>query len=183
MIEPIKRIGSPVLLLMLVLLQVTPVLARDDDLIQREIEAQIAESTVLRDTQIRVQVEERLVVLTGQVRFYEQKLISDRIAWTTPGVREVDNELQVKPKLPLSDAAIERKIRDIVKVYQRFHSAEVVVGVDNGVVSIQGSFSAIGDPVFLKHKVAEIEGVLIVNINAAFLAHLSGTWVAQAKRH
>jgi len=38
------------------------------------------------------------VVLTGKVRLYEQKLIADRIAWTTPGVFEVDNEIQVVSK-------------------------------------------------------------------------------------
>jgi len=171
----IKRITTPVVLLMLVLIQVTPALARDDDLIQREIEAQIAESSMMRDTRITVHVDEQLVVLTGQVRFYEQKLISDRIAWKTLGVLEVDNEVHVTPKLPLSDVAIERKTREIVKAHVRFHAAEVVVTVDNGVVSIEGSFSAIGDPIFLKHKVAEIEGVLDININAAFLARLTGS--------
>ena len=100
MSESMMRTGGPVLLLILVLFQVTPVLARSDDLIQREIEAQIAGSTMLRDTLIEVHVEQRLVVLTGQVRLYEQKLISDRIAWTTLGVFEVDNEIRVVPKVP-----------------------------------------------------------------------------------
>ena len=140
MSEPMKYIVGTVLFLILGLFQVSPALARSDDLIQREIEAQIAESTMLRGTRIEVQVEQRLVVLTGRVRLYEQKLVSDRIAWTTPGVFEVDNEIRVVPKVPLADAAIERRIREIIKTHQRFHGAGVVVAVDNGVVSIQGSF-------------------------------------------
>jgi hypothetical protein len=174
MSEAMKRIGAPVLLLMLALFQVTPALAQSDDLIQREIEAQIAGSTMLRGTRIEVHVEQRLVVLTGQVRLYEQKLISDRIAWTTPGVFEVDNEIRVVPKVPLADAAIEQKIREIVNTDERFYGAGVVVAVDNGFVSIQASFSGVGDPVFLKHKVAEIEGVLDIEIRATFLARSSG---------
>ncbi len=175
MSESMMRTGGPVLLLILVLFQASPVLARSDDVIQREIEAQIAESAILRDTLIEVRVEKRLVVLTGQVRLYEQKLISDRIAWTTLGVFEVDNEIRVAPKVPVADAAIEHKIREIVKTDERFHGVGVVVAVDNGVVSIQGSFFGLSDPVFLKHKVAEIEGVVDINIRATFLARSSGT--------
>jgi len=168
--EVMKRIGGPVLLLILTLFQVAPVLARSDGLIQHEIEAKIAGSTMLRDTQIEVHVEQRLVVLTGQVRLYEQKLISDRFAWTTQGVFEVDNEIRVVPKVPLADGAIEQKVKEIVNTYERFHGSGLVVKVDNGVVSIDGSFSGMGTPVFLKHKVGEIEGVVGIEIHATFLA-------------
>lgn len=170
-----KGIGGSVLLLILVMVQVSPALARSDDLIQREIEAQIAGTTLLRGSQIEVRVEQRLAVLTGQVRLYEQKLISDRIAWTTLGVFEVDNEIRVVPKVPLADAAIEQKIREIVSTYERFHGSGLVVKVDNGVVSIDGSFTGLGSPVFLKHKVGEIEGVVDINIHATFLAWSNGT--------
>ena len=169
-----KGIGGSLLLLILVMFQVTPVLARSDDLIQHEIEAKIAGSTKLRDTRIEVHVEQRLVVLTGQVRLYEQKLISDRFAWTTLGVFEVDSEIRVVPKVPLADAAIEQKIKGIVNTYERFHGSGLVVAVDNGVVSIDGSFSGMGTPVFLKHKVGEIEGVVDIKIHATFLAWSSG---------
>lgn len=171
MSERMNRVGRPVLLLILVLFQVAPVLAKsDDDLIRREIEARIAKSTILRDISINVHVEERLVVLTGQVRLYEQKLISDRIAWTTVGVFEVDNEIRVVPRLPLSDAAIERKIQEIVKAKGRFRDAGVVIRVNNGRVFLKGSFLDFRDPSSLKHKVAEIEGVVAIEISAAFLA-------------
>lgn len=165
-----KHIGGSVLLLILVLFQVDPVLARSDDLIKQEIEAKIAGSTMLRDARIEVHVEQRLVVLTGQVRLYEQRLISDRFAWTTLGIFEVDNEIRVVPKVPLADAAIERKIKEIVNTYERFHGAGLVIKVDNGVVSIDGSFYGMGTPVFLKHMVGEIEGVVDIKIHATFLA-------------
>ena len=64
------------------LLQPNPVLAGSDDLLQREIEGGIAESRELRDTQIKVHVEERLVVLAAHFRLYKQKMIGERIAWT-----------------------------------------------------------------------------------------------------
>ena len=73
----------------------------------------------LQDTRIDIHVQDRLVVLVGQVRLYEQKLFSDRIAWTTSGVFEVDNEIRVIPKLPISEEAIEREIPKIVTTVRR----------------------------------------------------------------
>ena len=170
MSEPMKHMGVPALLLVMSLLLPPPISAQDDDRIQRDIKAQMAESPMLRDAGIEIRVERRLVVLTGEVRLYEQRLIADRIAWTTPGVFEVDNEIRVVPKVPLSDPAIERKIREIIKRYPRFHAAGVTVAVDEGAVFIEGRFLGIGDPAFLKHKVAEIEGVVDIEIRADFLA-------------
>jgi len=170
MIIQTKSGALPLLFLIMTLFQVTPVLARSDDLLQREIEVQIAESEKLQGTRVEIHVEQRLVVLTGQVRLYEQKLISDRIAWTTPGVFEVDNEIRVVPKVPLSDVAIEQKIREIMKDSERFHATGGVVRVNNGEVFLVGSFLDFRDPSILKHKVAEIEGVVGIEIRATFLA-------------
>lgn len=174
-----RSIAGPFLVLILGLFQVTPVLARSDDIIQREIEAKIAESAELQGSRIEIHVQQRLVILTGEVRLYEQKLISERIAWTTLGVFEVDNEIRVVPKLPLSDAAIERKISEIVKGNERFHVAEVVVEVRMGKVLLKGTFVGFSDPLMLKYEVAEIEGVVDIEMNAAFLAYLSRSWPAQ----
>jgi len=56
MSEPMKPIVGPVLILLLVLFQATPVLAQSDDVIKREIEALLVEDTMLRDTRIKVHV-------------------------------------------------------------------------------------------------------------------------------
>lgn len=165
------KVGSlAVLLLLVVLFQAPPVLARSDDLIKQEIEAQVTESAALRSTRIAVYVEEQLVVLTGQVRLYEQKLVSERIAWTTPDVFDVHNEIRVLPKRALSDAAIERKIRELVKADERFRPAGLSIRVEGGKVFLKGSFLNLRYPSMLKHKVAEIEGVIDIEISTKFLA-------------
>ena len=171
--KTMKHITGPILILILALFQVAPALARSDHFIQAEIEAQLAESEELRGTKIEVHVEQRLVVLSGTGRLYEQKLISERIAWTTPGVSEVDNEIKVVPTLPMSDVAIEWKTKEIVKFNVRLNAAAIVVVVKNGVVTIQGSFSEISDLVFLKHEVAKIEGVVDIRVTGGVIARLS----------
>jgi osmotically-inducible protein OsmY len=173
--EPMKRIIRLVLLLILPLFEVTPALARSDHFIKEEIEAEFAESEKLRDAKIEVHVEQRLVVLTGTSRLYEQKLISERIAWTVPGVSEVENEIRVVPILPMSDAAIEWKIKEIVKFNIRLHAAGIVVVVKDGAVTIQGSFSETSALIFLKHEVAKIEGVVDIKITGKVIARSSIT--------
>ena len=165
-----KRNLGALLVLTLCMLHTASVLARSDDIILREIEAKIAELETLRETQIQVNVENRLVVLTGEVRFYEQKLISERVAWTTPGIYEVDHEIQVEPKVPLTDTAIERSIWKIVKANERFRTSALTVTVREGRVTINGTFVSYSDPSLLKHKVAEIEGVIDIDMAARFLA-------------
>lgn len=172
MTGPGRRMGKLALWLILGLLQTTPLLAREDYFIEKEIEARFSAEERLRDTGIEVHVERQLVVLTGQVRLYEQKLIGGRIAWTIPGVVEVDNEIRVLPKLPLSDAAIERTIREIMKSDDRFQEIKAEIRVNKGKVQILGSFLGFGDPTILKHRVAEIEGVVDIEIRASFFAWL-----------
>jgi len=170
MLKPTKYRTITAIILALGLFKSSTALSGDS--IQQRVEARIASSEQLRDTRIGVHVEASLVILTGEVRLYEQKLISERLAWTTPGVFEVDNEIQVSPKLPLSDTAIERKIREIVHAHERFRAAAVVVKVANGMVRLHGSFLGYSDPSDLKHRVAEIEVVIGIEVSAWFLARL-----------
>lgn len=86
----------------------------------------------------------------------------------------MDNEIRVMPKIPLTDTAIERKVMEIVIADDRFRAAGVSVQVSNGKVLLRGNFVNFSDPTALKHKVAEIEGVIGVDMHAMFLANLGG---------
>ena len=166
----VKNNALPVLLFITTLIQTNAALARSDDLIKSEIEAKISETTALQNTPIKVDVEQKMVILSGQVRLLEQKLITERIAWTTMGVSEVDNEIQVVPKIPLADVGIEKKIKMIIKSDTQFVTAGIAVMVVDGEVVLSGSFINLRDPSRLKHKVAEIEGVVDIKMNASFVS-------------
>ncbi len=114
-------------------------------------------------------VRDRLLILTGEVRLYEHKLIIGRIAWTARNAFEVDNEIHVLPRVPLSGRAIERRIREIVKSSERLRAARIAAAVVQGKVLIEGSFLDFSEPTDLKHSVAAIEGVVDIDIQAVFL--------------
>jgi osmotically-inducible protein OsmY len=62
---------------------------------QKSIEAALHRSWAINDENIRVHVEGRTVKLIGTVASLYQKEEAGRIAWKTPGIWHVDNELEV----------------------------------------------------------------------------------------
>jgi len=63
---------------------------------------------------------------------------------------------------------IYRKIREIIKAHRRLHGAQLTVIVKDRAVVLQGTFEHPRDVLFLKHKIAEIEGVIAIEIQASF---------------
>ncbi len=147
-----------------------PALAISDEVIKQRIEERAVETLELTDTTVRIDVGDGVVVLSGTVRFYAQKLIFDRIAWRTEGVEEVDNEIRVNPMLPLDDQSIKRKIHEIIRAHPRLHGIGAQIRVEKGAVFIRAAFRHPRDDVFLKHRVAEIEGVTAIEIDPTLIS-------------
>lgn len=75
----------------------------NDTLEQQEIEAALNRSWAIDDSNIRVSVLGRTVKLTGTVGSIYQKEEASRIAWKTPGIWHVENELAVDYDYALID--------------------------------------------------------------------------------
>ncbi len=162
------KVFASALAILLVAAHAALSMAQSDEWIKLAIEKEIANSPKLGGVQVRVLVEDGNVILLGPVRFYIQKMQIEKIAWQTEGVVEVDNEAHVVPQAPLSDVAIKRKILEIIGGHDRFLAAQIKVQVKEGSVSLDGTFPHPRDVIFLKHRVAEIEGVISVQFEIAF---------------
>lgn len=68
-----------------------------DKIEQQDVENAIARSWSINDNDIRVKVAGKTVSLTGTVTSWYQKEEAGRIAWNTPGIWLVDNELEIEP--------------------------------------------------------------------------------------
>src|SRR5262245_47280535 len=123
----------------------------------------------LEGTEVHVVVQSGQVVLSGTVYLYSQKLLYEHIVERTPGVVEINNDIRVVPRLPVEDAEIAEHIRTLIAGHQRFPNAEVTVDVTQGAVSLSGVFHDPGDVLLLTHQVAEIEGIVGLEVMARFI--------------
>jgi osmotically-inducible protein OsmY len=143
--------------------------AAGDREILEHIAVQTRHDERLEDTEVHIVVQSGQVILSGTVYLYSQKILYEHIVEQTPGVVEITNEVRVVPRLPVEDAEIARHIRTLIKGHQRFQNAAITVDVSQGTVSLSGTFHDPGDFLFLKHQVAEIEGVIRLEIRALFV--------------
>jgi hypothetical protein len=141
-----------------------------DDVIKKKIESEAVDTYNLRATKVKIAVENGNVVLYGTVDKYIQKMLYEKITWKTDGVVEVDNEIRVVPKFPQPDAAIERKVKEIVQTYRQFQGVKISVAVETGAVEVIITLNHPADVLFLKNKIAEIDGVISIDIMAKFIA-------------
>jgi len=167
-VNSIRSFILPVVAIIAMLIVVVWVdtLAVSDESIKNGIEGKVANTLELKEAKVNVVVEGGNVILYGTVVLYIQKMLYEQIAWKTVGIVEVDNETRVVPQLPQTDATIERKIMEIVHIHPKFQGTGLKVAVEDGTVSIAGTFEQPRDVLFLKHRVAEIKGVVAINLQA-----------------
>jgi len=168
-ITPRRSKGSVIVAALLFFILTPPQVSADTDgTIKQAIEEAAAKSPELRDAEVSVAVEKGRVILFGSVRLLLHKLTYAQIAWQTEGVVVVDNEIRVVPQASLSDAAIERKVWDIVELHEQFHASEFKVMVERGDVFLVATFDSPLDVILLRKSVAAIEGVITIEIEVAF---------------
>jgi len=144
-------------------------LAMSDKLIKQRIESKAADTFRLRGAKVDLAVENGYVVLYGTVDLYIQKMLYEQIVWKTKGVVEVDNEVRVLPGLPQSDEVIKHKIMELSQTHHRFRGINIVITVIKGAAHIRTTLEHPRDVLFLKHRVAEINGVTSIDIQAKFV--------------
>jgi osmotically-inducible protein OsmY len=142
--------------------------AGDREILER-IAVQTHHDERLEDTEVHIVVQGGQVVLSGTVYLYSQKMLYEHIVGRTRGVVEINNDIRVVPRLPVEDTEIADHIHTMIKDHQRFQNTELTIDVREGTVSLSGMFYDPGDVLFLKHQVAEIEGVIYLEIMARFV--------------
>ena len=158
-----------VLLIIAVLFGMSALAAAADEAgLRQRIQEQVRRDDQLEGTQVTVAVKGGEVVLSGTVRLYSQKMRYEQIVWRTAGVIDVDNEIRVHPHRVITDRDMKSRLLDIKLKYQRFQTSVIHVSVTNGHVTIRGTFHDASDVLFLKHRVAETEGVTRIEIEVKY---------------
>lgn len=157
-----------ILLTVLACVAIQPALAAANPALQARIEFQVQREPRLEGTEVQITTDAGNVVITGHVRLLSQKLLYEQIAWQTRGTVDVDSEIRVIPEPRVSDRQLQEAILAVVRHHEQLPSIDVAV--KDGVVIVHGTFTSASEVLFLKWRIAEINGVIRILIDSQFLA-------------
>jgi len=96
--------------------------------------------TYLKDDSIKTESKNGAVTLTGTVADESQKSMAENTVASLPGVKSVDNELQISGEQPAehSDAWITMKVKSALLFHRNVSATGTTVYTQAGVVTLQG---------------------------------------------
>lgn len=92
-------------------------------------------------SQIKVEVADGVVTLTGTVPSYGNRIAAESDAWAVRGIRDVRNDLIVRldpPETPQTDADIQRNVSSLLAWTPDIVGLDIQVTVQNGEVTLEG---------------------------------------------
>jgi osmotically-inducible protein OsmY len=133
--------------------------------------------TYLQADDIKVQSEDGIVTLTGTVSEESHKSLAEETVADLPGVKSVDNNLEVKgtPPAELSDAWITAKVKTIF-LFHKNVSAMTEVSTKDGIVTLQGRADNEAQKELTTEYAKDVEGVKGVK------NEMTGGTIAKKKR-
>ena len=121
--------------------------------------------TYLKDDEIVIQSRNGAVSLTGIVSENFHKALAGETVAGLPGVRSVDNRLEVKgaPPTANSDAWLRDKVKVALLFHRRVSGVTTVVEVKDGVVTLRGEAATQAQKELTTEYARDVEGVKVVN--------------------
>jgi len=151
----------------LVSLMVTASLVAQD--VDKRIESTFRSSyvfkTYLQGDDIQIHSQDGVVTLTGTVSEESHLSLAADTAADLPGVKSVDNKLEVKGGIPAkgSDAWIHMKVKTMLMLHRNLDGAVTEVTVEDGRVTLRGEADSRAEKGLATEYVKDIEGVKAVD--------------------
>ena len=121
--------------------------------------------TYLQDDDIKIQSRDGAVTLTGIVTENFHKSLATETVTDLPGVKSVDNKLEVKGAPPTANS--DAWLRDKVKVALLFHrsvsAAKTEVEVKDGIVTLRGEAASQSQKELTTEYARDVEGIKEIN--------------------
>jgi len=131
-----------------------------DDRIESSAKKSYVFRTYLKDDNIKVDSKDGVVTLKGTVSEESHKSLAEDTVEGLPGVKSVDNRLEVKGEkpTPASDDWISAKVKAAL-LFHRSVSAKTQVFVKDGVVTLRGASASQAQKDLSTEYAKEVEGV------------------------
>ena len=132
-----------------------------DDRIESAAQKSHVFKTYLKDDAIKTESKDGVVTLTGTVAQSSHKALAQDTVEGLPGVKSVDNQLNVKGESPAehSDAWLSTKVKTTLLFHRNVSASGTDVQVKNGIVSLRGEASSLAQKELTTEYARDVEGV------------------------
>lgn len=158
--KAINSITTMVAAISLLTLSATVQAENTDSRIESSAKQSYVFKTYLKADDIKIQSKDGAVTLTGMVPEESHKTMAQETVTGLPGVKSVDNKLEVKGEKPakFSDAWLTTKIKSTL-LFHRSVSAGTEVDVKGGIVTLKGNADNQAQKDLTTEYVKDIDGV------------------------
>jgi hyperosmotically inducible periplasmic protein len=135
-----------------------------DDRIESSAKKSYVFKTYLKEDDIKIESKNGAVTLTGNVSEESHKSLAQETVASLPGVKSVDNKLDVKGELLIenSDAWLTAKVKTTF-LFHRSVSAMTEVNTKDGIVTLKGDATSQAQKDLTTEYAKDVEGVKDVN--------------------
>jgi hyperosmotically inducible protein len=132
-----------------------------DDSIESTAKKSYVFKTYLKDDDIKVQSRDGAVTLTGVVSEESHKSLAQETVAGLPGVKTVDNKLEVKGERPAenTDAWLMMKVKTTLLFHSSVSAGKTEIEVKDGIVTLRGDASSQAQKELTTEYVKDVQGV------------------------
>lgn len=135
--QDVKRVAGVVGVVNNIEVRLPVIHRRPDPEIARDIVEQLKNDLPFSWDKIRVIVEDGYVKLEGEVEWQYQRELAGEAAWWVGGVKDIDNNIHVRPQVPPVD--IKRKIEEALRRAAELDASRITVDAEGSDVILRGT--------------------------------------------
>jgi len=135
--------------------------SKTDDRIESSAKKSYVFKTYLKDDDIKIQSKDGVVTLTGSVSEESHKSLARETVADLPGVKSVDNKLEVKGERPAenSDTWVHLKVKTALLFHRSVSGFKTEVIVQDGIVTLRGEATSQAQKDLTTEYAKDVEGV------------------------
>lgn len=132
-----------------------------DDRIESAARGSYVFKVYLKDDDISVRSSDGVVTLKGSVSEESHRSLAEETVAGLPGVKGVDNHLEVKGERPArdSDAWLTAKVKSVLLFHRNVSAVKTGVRIKDGIVTLRGEASSEAQKELTTEYVKDVEGV------------------------
>jgi osmotically-inducible protein OsmY len=120
-------------------IEVATLAKRSDEALQKNVALALAADPAADSYEVAVSAKAGIITLDGKVASFAERALSERIAKSVAGVKEVRNKLTVQYAKPRTDAEIKADVEARLRWDAYVHHDLITANVQNGAVTLTGS--------------------------------------------